>query len=188
MNILPKYGLLQYRNTARIYSKPIAESLQLFREETKFLKVSLFLSYKHDELEELDSAINFLKGFGVLIYTDYLFNNNNPTEEKSTTEMSDQQIQQITEQKIKENKKFIFLATEEAISSKRCKWELRYANTQKAINDIAILPIREDYADYGGAEYLHKYPFIQKSDSDPEGYDVKFPNGNITSLSAWLVS
>lgn len=106
MNILPKYGLLQFRNAARIYSKSITESLQLFREETKFLKTSLFFSYKHDELEELDSAINFLKGFGVLIYADYLLLDQSTPEKPS--KITDKQIQQRTEEKIKDNKKFIF--------------------------------------------------------------------------------
>lgn len=181
MNILPKYGLLQYRNASRIYTKPVMESLQLFKEETKFLKVSIFLSHKHDELEELDSAINFLKGFGVLIYTDYLL-----SEDTSTT--STEKERQKTEKKIKGNKKFIFLATEAAIHSKQCKWEIRYANTQKPLEHIAILPIREDYTDYGGAEYLQKYPYIQKSETIPDTYDVKFPNGNIVELGAWLAT
>ncbi|MBG6130024.1 hypothetical protein IWQ47_001893 [Aquimarina sp. EL_43] len=186
MNILPKYGLLQFRNAARIYSKSITESLQLFREETKFLKTSLFFSYKHDELEELDSAINFLKGFGVLIYADYLLLDPDTTENPS--KVTDKEIQQKTEEKIKDNKKFIFLATENAISSKRCKWELRYANTQKPKDHIAIFPIREDYTDYGGAEYLLKFPYIQKSEINPDGYDVKSPYGDVIELGAWLAS
>ncbi|WP_103072562.1 TIR domain-containing protein [Aquimarina sediminis] len=183
MNILPKYGLLQFRNAARIYSKPITESLHLFKEETKFLKVSLFLSHKYDELEELDSAINFLKGFGVLIYADYLLDENNI---EGTDDSNTKEVRQEVEEKIKENKKFIFLATEDAINSKQCKWEVRYANTQKTLDNIAILPIREDYTDYGGAEYLKKYPYIQKNETKPEIYEVKFPNGDILELGAWL--
>ncbi|WP_024771838.1 TIR domain-containing protein [Aquimarina macrocephali] len=186
MNILPKYGLLQFRNAARIYSKSITESLQLFKEETKFLKTSLFFSYKHDELEELDSAINFLKGFGVLIYADYLLLDQSTPEKPS--KITDKQIQERTEEKIKDNRKFIFLATENAIISKRCKWELRYANTQKTKDHIAIFPIREDYTDYGGSEYLQKFHYIQKSETNPEGYDVKSPNGDVIELSAWLAS
>ncbi|WP_109433824.1 MULTISPECIES: TIR domain-containing protein [Aquimarina] len=185
MNILPKYGLLQFRNAARIYSKPIIESLKLFKEETKFLKVTLFFSHKHDELEELDSAINFLKGFGVLIYADHITEEEN---EEDNDDIHAKRIQQETEEKIKQNTKFIFLATENAINSKRCKWELRYANTQKKLDQIAILPIREDFTDYGGEEYLQKYPYIQKSDTDPDGYDVKYPNGDAIPLGIWLAS
>lgn len=186
MNILPKYGLLQYRNAARIYSKPVTESLQLFKEESKFLKVSVFVSYKQEELEELDSAINFLKGFGVLIYADYIFNKQE--DEANNTLDTPEHLRQETENKIKGNKKFVFLATENAIQSKQCKWKIRYASTQKSLDQIVILPVREDYTDYGGAEYLHKYPYIQKNAITPDAYDVKFPNGDIMELGAWLAS
>ncbi|MEW7278650.1 hypothetical protein ABW636_08640 [Aquimarina sp. 2201CG1-2-11] len=183
MNILPKYGLLQYRNAARIYSKPVTESLVLFQEETKFLKTSVFIAHKQGELEELDSAVNFLKSFGVLIYADYWLDQSNP--EDITTINTSQSRQQI-ENKIKEHKKFIFLATENGITSKECKWAVRYAKTQKDLNDIAILPIREDYTDYGGAEYLQKYPYIQKREAEMDQYDVVFPNGDIIELGEWL--
>lgn len=186
MDILPKYGLLQYRNAARIYKKPVTESLQLFKEESKFLKVSIFVSYKQEELEELDSAINFLKGFGVLIYTDYIFNM--PKDEANNTLSPTEHLRQETENKIKGNKKFVFLATENAIQSKQCKWEIRYASTQKPLDQIAILPVREDYTDYGGAEYLQKYPYIQKNAITPDTYDIKFPNGDVMELGAWLAS
>ena len=104
MNILPKYGLLQYRNAARIYSNPVTESLVLFQEETKFLKTSVFIAHKQGELEELDSAVNFLKSFGVLIYADYWLDQSNP--EDITTINTSKSRQQI-ENKIKEHKKFI---------------------------------------------------------------------------------
>lgn len=185
MNILPKYGLLQYRNTVRIYSKPVTESLVLFKEETKFLKTSLFVSHKQEELEELDSAINFLKSFGVLIHVDYWLNESNP---EDITTIDTGQSRHKIEGKIKETQKFIFLATENAITSKECKWAIRYATTQKSIENIAILPIREDYTDYGGMDYLQKYPFIQKKEAELDQYDVKFPDGNVIELGKWLES
>ncbi|WP_062052828.1 toll/interleukin-1 receptor domain-containing protein [Aquimarina longa] len=181
MNILSKYGLLQFRNNARIYNKSVIKSLQLFKEETKLLKTLLFLSYKYDELEELDSAINFLKGFRILIHVDYILE-----EITSEDKMVTKRIQEQIEDKIKKSRKFIFIATENAISSKHCKWQIRYANTQKSIDHIAILPIREDYADYSGKEYLQKYPYIQKNEMNPIVYEVKFPNGDIIELGDWL--
>ncbi|WP_025743785.1 TIR domain-containing protein [Aquimarina pacifica] len=182
MNILPRHGLLQFRNAARIYRKPVTESLQLFKQETKLLKVTLWISHQPNQLEELDSAINFLKGFGVLIYADWL------DEEHSIYNTNIQDSKEKKEKRIKENRKFIFLATEEAIDSKECKWELRYANTQKSIDQIAILPVRKDYTDYSGSAYLQKYPYIQKSDHVQDRYEVKYPDGSIEELGAWLSS
>ncbi len=180
MNILPRYGLLQFRNAARIYRKSVIESLQLFKQETKISKVPLWISYQPGQLEELDSAINFLKGFGVLIYANW-FDSNNSSNRKSALDS-----QKIKEQQIKQNGKFIFLATEEAIHSKECKWELQCADTQKTIDQIAILPVRKDYTDYGGATYLKKYPYIHRNNHNPDQYEVQYPDGTVKDLSTWL--
>ncbi|MEW7290388.1 TIR domain-containing protein [Aquimarina sp. 2304DJ70-9] len=180
MSILPKYGLLQLRNSARIYTKDVTESLQLFKKETKNLKVTVFLSYHPDELEELDSAINFLKDFDVLIYADWL--DENIPRDKS--DITSKQLQQ----QIQENKKFIFLATETAVQSKWCDWVLRLAATIKAPEDIVVLPIREDFSDYGGADYLKKHAYIKENDFTALAYDVKYPNGDEKTLAEWFTS
>ncbi len=180
MNILPKFGLLQFRNSARIYKKTVDESLQLFREETKEQKVNVFLFHKPDQREELDSAINFLNNFRVLIYVDWL--NSDVIEDKSEA------TKKLITQKIKENQKFIFLATEEAIHSKWCDWVIRLAKTMIPIENIIILPIRADFSDYDGGEYLRKYPYIHESDFTANEYDIKFPDQEILPLSKWIAS
>ena len=89
---------------------------------------------------------------------------------------------------IRENKKFIFLATEGAITSKWCNWELGHGDAEKYINHIAILPIKNTYSDYNGAEYLQIYPYIYESDLTPNTYYIKYPNGDLKNLSEWLKS
>ncbi|GAA4275866.1 TIR domain-containing protein [Aquimarina mytili] len=180
MSILPQYGLLQLRNSARIYTKDVTESLQLFKKETKNLKVTLFISHHPDELEELDSAINFLKGFGVLLHADWL-------DKSIPKDKSDATTKQL-QQQIRENSKFIFLATETAVQDKWCDWVLRLAATIKKPEDIAVLPIREDFSDYGGAEYLKKHAYIKENDFTAQAYDVKYPNGKEIALSKWFES
>jgi len=103
-------------------------------------------------------------------------------------------------EKIKENDKFILLATEAAISSKWCNWELGLGDAAKYINNIAILPIKKDYTDFSGNEYLQIYPYIVNLDSSgfinnsykSAGAYVVFPklNGDekIVSLEEWLKS
>ncbi len=180
MSILPKYGLLQLRNSARIYTKDVPESLSLFKQETKDFKITLFISYHPEESEELDSAINFLKDCDVLVYSDWL-------DEELPRDKSDITTKRLQEQ-IQKNKKFIFLATEKAVNLKWCDWVLRLATTIKAPEDIAILPIREDFSDYSGAEHLKKHPYIKENDFTINAYDVKFPNGEEKSLAEWLIS
>ena len=180
MSIISKLKLTEFRNSTRIYSKTINESLLEFKSQSRFNKVTIFLSHKHDETEELDSAINFLKGFEVEVYVDWL-DDGMP---RTTSGVTATRIKQ----KIKENKKFVFLATEGAIASKWCNWELGHGDAQKYVEHIAVLPIKNNYSDFGGAEYLQIYPYIYESDSTPNTYYIKFPNGDIRGLGRWLKS
>jgi hypothetical protein len=180
MSIISKSKLSEFRNTTRIYSKTINESLLEFKSQSRFNKVTIFLSHKHDETEELDSAISFLKRFGVEVYVDWL-DDGMP---RTTSGVTATRIKQ----KIKENKKFVFLATEGAIASKWCNWELGHGDAQKFVEHIAVLPIKNNYSDFGGAEYLQIYPYIYESDSTPNTYYVKFPNGELKGLGTWLNS
>lgn len=180
MSIISKSKLTEFRNTTRQYYKTSNESLGEFKSESKYNKVNIFLSHKHDETEELDSAISFLKRFGVEVYVDWL----DEEMPKYTSGITATRIKR----KIKENRKFVFLATEGAILSKWCNWELGHGDAQKYIDHIAILPIKNNSTDFSGAEYLSIYPYIYESDSIPNSYYVKFPSRELMSLKDWLKS
>ena len=121
-----------------------------------------------------------MKKFGVEIYVDWL-DDGMP---RTTSGITATRIKQ----KIKENRKFIFLATEGAISSKWCNWELGHGDAQKYMEHIAVLPIKNNYSDYSGAEYLQIYPYVYESDSTPNAYFLKYPNGDLKNLASWLKS
>src|SRR5690606_24641031 len=171
MGIITKSGLTSYRNTTRAFNKNITESLKEFKAESRYSKVTIFLSHKHDETEELDSAISFLKRFGVEVYVDWLDEEMPRTTSGATADR--------IKKKIKENRKFIFLATEGAIASKWCNWELGHGDAQKYIEHIAVLPVKNDYSEYSGAEYLQIYPYIYKSDLFENTYYLQFPNAGV---------
>ena len=90
------------------------------------------------------------------------------------------------------------LATEGAINSKWCNWELGLGDAVKYINNIAILPVKNDYTAFSGSEYLEIYPYIYEIESYQffngsyrnKGIYVVFPavNGNnkVISLKDWL--
>lgn len=178
MSILTKHGLLQHRNGARIYSKDIEESLLLFKQETKTNKVSILILYEKEELEELDSAINFLKGLGILMHADWP--DHELVRDKSTETTN--HIQRL----LNENKKVVFLATEKATRSKWCNWVLRFAAQHKSEKDIAWFPIREDFTDYSSEGLLSKHPYIDEIGIDE--YHIMFPDGKDMPLEQWLKS
>ena len=193
MSIITKSTLYEFRNSTRQFSRTINESLNEFSKETKDGKTTVFLSHKHDEANELDSAISFLKKLGVNVYVDWL----DTGMPKSTSGKTAQRIKN----KIKENKKFIFLATEGAINSKWCNWELGFGDAQRYIDNIAIFPVRDESNNFTGSEYLQIYPSIEFVEQNSvkrriggyfdRGYYVITPKNDegvsfYTKIDAWL--
>ncbi|MDR2036348.1 MAG: toll/interleukin-1 receptor domain-containing protein [Bacteroidales bacterium] len=185
MSFITESQLKRYRNTTRFFSA--TESLKQIRNESKSNKTTIFLSHKHDELEVLDGAISFLKKEGIDVYVDWL-------DEGMPKTTSGETARRI-KQKIKENDKFILLASEGAINSKWCNWELGLGDAAKYIEKIALFPVEKDNASFSGAEYLQIYPYIVYRDGTTKynngnfvarGYYVKYPNNNIIPLKDWL--
>ncbi len=182
MGIISKSALNLIKDNAvrtKTYSW-LNESVNARARLKRYGEVTVFLSHKHDEKTELESAIAFLNSLGVSVYVDWL----DEGMPKTTSGATATKIKN----KIKEKDKFVFLATEGAISSKWCNWELGFGDAQKYINHIAILPVKENYQDFTGSEYLQIYPYIYESDSTKGTYFVKYPNGDLKNLIDWLKS
>ena len=178
----------QRRSTKTFMS--LNESLRTFKNESPYLKTKIFLSHKHDEKELLEGAISLLKTYGVDVYVDWL-------DDGMPKTTSGQTAVRIKD-KIKDNHRFMLLATEEAINSKWCNWELGLGDAAKYIDNIALLPIKKDYLDFTGSEYLEIYPYIFnidyyqffKGDYRSQGTYVIYPsiNGNnrVIPIAQWL--
>jgi len=192
MSVITKSQLLQFRNKTRTFSKGITDSLLEFSNESKSQKVTVFLSHKHDEIAELDAAISLLKSFGVDVYVDW--------EDDGIPEVTGAKTAERIKKKIKENQKFVFLATEGAIESKWCNWELGFGDSHKYFQNIALLPVRKDGTYYSGTEYMRIYSSIEYLDGTTKtvgglylkaGYYVMEPaneegNRSWVTLKMWL--
>lgn len=150
------------------------------RRKSIYSEISIFLSHKHDESEKLKNAIALLSSIGVKVYVDWM-DNTMPTNTSGETA-------EKLKQKIKENKKFILLATPAAISSKWCNWELGIGDVHKYPNHIALMPIANSDQSWPGNEYLQIYPAITTEYQYSIGsYYVEFKGSKI-SLVKWLQS
>ena len=89
------------------------EALKQTKRASRVGEVTVFLSHKHDEAQELRSAIALLHSLGVSVYVDWM--------DEAIPSVTSGKTAQRIKQKIIANKKFILLATEGAISSKWCK-------------------------------------------------------------------
>jgi len=139
---------------------------------------SVFLSHSHHDSAYVQAVVVLLRKLGVDVYVDWM-DDNMPKETSGKTAA-------LLKQKIKENDKFVFLATNNSIDSTWCNWEIGFGDAHKYINKIALFPLKDDYVGWKGNEYLQIYPHIKESDTYSDFYIVSFPNGQEMSLQAWL--
>ena len=152
-------------------------------------KTTIFLSHKHDDLDDLKGVIGWLeKKFNVDVYIDSM----DKSMPKNTSGITATRIKK----KIRDCDKFILLATDAAIESKWCNWELGYGDAKNnAFGNMALFPMRETSSSsfYKGNEYLEIYPYIvSRSEYVSSRYNLKVDRyyvkyqGELTPLKEWL--
>ena len=154
-------------------------------------KLSVFLSHKHDELEHLERVRCLLERLHTSVYVDWT--------DPEMQLLTDRKTAEALKAKIKKYDKFIFIASDAAIDSEWCNWEIGYGDAQKYDSDkIAIFPIKQDNREWNGNEYLQLYPSIEYFDGTthysntkiiiPEGFYVKYryKNNIIVPILKWL--
>lgn len=157
-------------------------------------KTTVFISHKHDDLEDLKGILGFLEqAYGVKAYID----SRDLTMPKKTSAQTALTIRE----RIKSCDKFILLATNGAIDSKWCNWELGYGDAHKFRKHIALFPMKPKGSydfEYKGSEYMSIYPYIAYYDGTEKytsgepiarGYYVRWlENGSyrIISLAQWF--
>jgi len=141
----------------------------------------VFISHKHTEEEYVYRLRDILKRYGFEGYVDW--------EDNGMPPMTSGETAKQIKDRIKKSKKFILIATEAAIESKWCNWEMGFADAHKYIDRIALFPIKADYGEYSGKEYLQIYPTLQISFSNSVryfNYYIKYPDGKEITLGNWL--
>lgn len=190
MNFFATEGdFAHYKAYANVQSA-MNESVSVHMDSTSWKpKKNIFLSHKHDELEELKGMIGFLEHeYNVKVYIDS-FDPGMPSVTSGETAIR-------IKKKIDECDKFILLATEKAIASKWCNWELGYGDCKKTISKVAVFPIKSKDHAFTGNEYLQiyhhivyedGYSFYSNGSRIPKGYYIKYVNTNIIApLNDWL--
>ena len=152
-------------------------------------KLSVFLSHKHSDLEYLERVRYVLESLNAYVYVDWA----DPTMLHPTNRSTAEKLKE----KIKRYDKFVFIASDAALDSKWCNWEIGFGDAHKYEHDkIAIFPIKQDDRQWSGNEYLQLYPSIEYFDGTttyntgeniPKGYYVYYHYENrITSLERWI--
>ncbi len=176
-NLLAKYRIENLNESTLFFSAVENKRKRL----KQFGEVSVFLSHKHDETQIIRDTIILLNKLGVEVYVDW----QDEGMPKTTSGVTAKRIKN----KIKQCDKFILLATEAAIASKWCNWELGFGDAYKYDKNIAIMPITDkEEGAFSGSEYLQIYPIITSEYYYNMGhYFVEFNNTKIR-LEDWLKS
>lgn len=157
-------------------------------------RTSVFLSHKHDDIASLKRVAYILEQLDAAIYVDWLDN--------SIPKRTSGETARIIKEKIIKYDKFILVASEGAIASEWCNWELGFGDAHKYENGkIALFPIAQDNSEWSGSEYLQIYPTIRYYDGKtenyrnggiiPQGYYYQFKKEGfyyLTPLLEWLNS
>ena len=144
----------------------------------------IFLSHSHYDAKEVHVTRKFFENLGVSIYVDW-------ADDSMPTKTCGETATKI-KHKIMMNDKFVLLATDFALMSKWCNWEVGIGDTFKLKEDnIVILPLINNTGEWRGNEYLQIYPYIKGPEYDhmissPNNYNVHYPDGHEVSLVSWL--
>lgn len=170
-------ALTENRLGTRMFSEALNEAK---RENKAYVTSTMFLSHSHDDLDipYVQQAIVFLRKCGVRIYID--------SEDPSLPPFTDGTTANKIKEEIKQNRKFVLLATINAINSRWCNWELGIGDTHKYIDHICLFPLSENSGAWNGNEYLRIYPRIEESNYGTENFKVIYPNRTEISISDWL--
>ena len=172
-HLVSKEQLASERKDEVRFSRIINESLQTRSRSPRFNETTVFLSHKHSDGE-------VLRNCGVSVYVDWM-DSDMP---KHTSGVTATKIKE----KISSCQKFILLATESAIASKWCNWELGYGDAHKYRDNIAIMPITETSGDtFSGSEYLQIYPVIKTKYQFTSGEYYVVDGNTEIPLGDWLI-
>lgn len=141
-------------------------------------EVTVFLSHKHSDKALVRQAISLFRTVGVSVYVDWMDTSMPPVTSPSTADR--------LKRKIRQSNKFVLLASDDAIDSKWCNWELGLGDAAKYLEHIAILPAGSRDKEWKGSEYLGIYPVITSKYTYVTGtYYVEFGDKK-TPLEEWL--
>ena len=141
-------------------------------------EVTVFLSHEHSDKNLVKQAVALFNSLGVSVYVDWLDSSMPPVTSPTTADR--------LKKAIRGSDKSILLASDAAVESKWCNWELGLGDAAKNLRNIAILPAASTAESWKGNEYLGIYPVITSEYQTIAGpYFLEFGSMQ-TPLADWL--
>ncbi|WP_054479254.1 toll/interleukin-1 receptor domain-containing protein [Achromobacter sp. 2789STDY5608615] len=114
-----------------------------------------FLCHSHKDRDLALGLQQWLKEQGMELYIDW--------QDPHMPDLPDGTTADRIRTVIKRAEIFLFLATNDSMSSRWCPWELGFADGVKRNEQIALIATRDTSGNYYGNEYLHLYRRIDQA-------------------------
>lgn len=152
------------KQEARNYAKSVTASFESYSSKLESIVESqnyrrqfdVFLSHSIRDAELVLGVANILEKMGQRVYIDWVI------DKQLSRDSVTKETAETLRNRMKQSSKLLYLATDNASSSKWMPWELGYFDGLKS-GKVAILPL-VDSADssFQGQEYLGLYPALDK--------------------------
>jgi len=116
-------------------------------------QITVFLSHSHKDKELAKGFQKLLALYEIYVYIDW--------QDSTLPDTPNRETADRIKEKIRNLDLFILLATNNALSSRWCPWEIGVADSAKDYESILILPIVDDNGEFKGNEYLQLYRRIE---------------------------
>ena len=145
---IPQYKL---RNRALSLNESQLKSRHRYRPQGAR---TAFLSHSHLDRTLVVGLVGLLQDAGLDVYVDWADTSLPPSPNRETANAIKSRIVRAD--------LFLFLATQNSVASRWCPWEIGYADGEKPIDSIWIIPTSEGGTTYGN-EYLQLYRRVDEA-------------------------
>lgn len=134
-----------------------ASKLESIVESQKYkYQFDVFLSHSVKDVELVLGVVRILENMGRKVYVDWV------VDKQLSRDSVTKETAETLRTRMKESSRLLYLATDNASSSKWMPWELGYFDGLKS-GKVAILPLVDSaYSSFQGQEYLGLYPALDK--------------------------
>lgn len=154
------------KQEARNYAKSVTASFESYSSKLESIVESqnyrrqfdVFLSHSIRDAELVLGVANILEKMGQRVYIDWVI------DKQLSRDSVTKETAETLRDRMKQSSKLLYLATDNASSSKWMPWELGYFDGLKS-GKVAILPLVDySFSSFKGQEYLGLYPALDKDD------------------------
>lgn len=142
---------------AKLSTETYSKKLESIVESQKYqYRFDVFLSHSVKDAELVLGVVRILEDMGQKVYVDWV------VDKQLSRDSVTKETAETLRNRMKQSSKLLYLATNNASSSKWMPWELGYFDGLKS-GKVAILPLVDySFSSFKGQEYLGLYPALDK--------------------------